>query len=121
MDEKLVQETQQVSVKGLFEGVSLARDILSLLYSVVMPRYYEAEEESSGIWRPACSGLRIELQECLAESDCVKKDGHSIKECVMLGKDPSIPNECNVLRNAFFECKRSLLDMRTRFRGRKGY
>ena len=26
-----------------------------------------------------------------------------------------------MLRVAFFECKRSLLDMRTRFRGRKGY
>ncbi|XP_014771983.1 cytochrome c oxidase assembly factor 5 isoform X1 [Octopus bimaculoides] len=88
---------------------------------LLMPRYYEAEEESSSIWKPACSGLRIELQECIAESDCYKKDGHTIRECVALGNHPSIPNECNVLRNSFFECKRSLLDMRTRFRGRKGY
>ena len=32
-----------------------------------------------------------------------------------------VPDECQALRVAFFECKRSILDMRTRFRGRKGY
>ncbi|XP_065883959.1 uncharacterized protein [Dysidea avara] len=46
--------------------------------------------------------------------------GHSPLECMkpeMPGYDP----DCRQLQIAFFECKRSLLDTRQRFRGRKGY
>jgi cytochrome c oxidase assembly factor 5 len=32
-----------------------------------------------------------------------------------------VPDKCFVLANTFFECKRSLIDMRRRFRGAKGY
>ncbi|CAF0961805.1 unnamed protein product [Rotaria sordida] len=31
-----------------------------------------------------------------------------------------VPDECRRLSYTFFECKRSMIDMRSRFRGRKG-
>ncbi|PSN53353.1 Cytochrome c oxidase assembly factor 5 [Blattella germanica] len=67
-----------------------------------------------------CAGIRADLKMCLLESDCVKKLKKTPRECLQ-SFDPSVPNECQALRTTFFECKRSLLDNRTRFRGRKGY
>ncbi|ELU08116.1 hypothetical protein CAPTEDRAFT_218889 [Capitella teleta] len=69
----------------------------------------------------ACQGLREDLRECLMQSDCVIKDGKSPKDCLLMGRHPSVPDRCHALRQSFFDCKRSLIDMRTRFRGRKGY
>ncbi|XP_025086911.1 cytochrome c oxidase assembly factor 5-like [Pomacea canaliculata] len=86
-----------------------------------MPKYGPDEQEDDGKPKPACVGLREDLRECLLKSDCVRKNGKTPKECLRLGNDPSIPSECQSLRTAFFECKRSLLDMRQRFRGRRGY
>ncbi|KAJ9582497.1 hypothetical protein L9F63_003190 [Diploptera punctata] len=67
-----------------------------------------------------CARIRADLKLCLLESDCVKKHKKTPRECLQ-SNDPSVPTECQALRNTFFECKRSLLDNRTRFRGRKGY
>ncbi|XP_064607566.1 cytochrome c oxidase assembly factor 5-like [Liolophura sinensis] len=86
-----------------------------------MPKYYEDKEDVDKKPKVACSGLRDDLKECLLKSDCVRVHGKTPKECLMLKNDPNIPEECYSLRRAFYECKRSLLDMRTRFRGRKGY
>ncbi|CAD5120383.1 DgyrCDS8955 [Dimorphilus gyrociliatus] len=87
-----------------------------------MPTYYEEETEEEKKNRArACSGLREDLKACLLKSPCVRRDKNTPKECLMLGKHESVPDDCLALRQAFFECKRSILDMRTRFRGRKGY
>jgi len=67
-----------------------------------------------------CAGLRRELKHCLLESDCVQINHKSPKECLSV-TDGSVPQDCIILRKTFFECKRSLLDARQRFRGRKGY
>uniref|UniRef100_U5EZV6 Cytochrome c oxidase assembly factor 5 n=1 Tax=Corethrella appendiculata TaxID=1370023 RepID=U5EZV6_9DIPT len=68
-----------------------------------------------------CAGVRADLKMCLLESDCCKKERKTPRECLLKPRDGSVPNECFVLRNTFFECKRSMLDNRQRFRGRKGY
>ena len=85
-----------------------------------MPSFFE-EEDAEQLKRP-CDALRIDLKTCLLESPCCQNLGLSPLECVR-SKDPdvvaSIPPRCYQLRQAFFECKRSLLDMRARFRGRK--
>jgi len=85
-----------------------------------MPTYLE-EEDVEQLRRP-CDALRIDLKSCLVESDCVKVHGLTPRDC-LTSKDPaimlSVPQHCMQLRQAFFECKRSLLDMRARFRGRK--
>ncbi|KAM3957094.1 cytochrome c oxidase assembly factor 5 [Aphomia sociella] len=65
-----------------------------------------------------CAGIRADLKMCLLNSDCCKKDKRSPRECL---KDGLVPDECLQLRQSFFECKRSLLDNRRRFRGHKGY
>uniref|UniRef100_A0A8C2UZ22 Cytochrome c oxidase assembly factor 5 n=2 Tax=Chinchilla lanigera TaxID=34839 RepID=A0A8C2UZ22_CHILA len=74
-----------------------------------MPRYYEDKPEGS-----ACSGLKEDLGACLLQSDCVLQEGKSPRECLKEGY-------CRALKYSFFECKRSMLDARSRFRGRKGY
>jgi hypothetical protein len=71
----------------------------------------------SGPVRP-CSGLRVDLKRCLLLTDCCTLRKKTPLQCL---SDNDVPQECQALRIAFFECKRSLLDMRTRFRGRKGY
>ncbi|KAI5639492.1 hypothetical protein NE865_07992 [Phthorimaea operculella] len=65
-----------------------------------------------------CANIRADLKMCLLESDCCKKQKKTPRECL---KDNVVPDECIQLRQIFFECKRSLLDNRRRFRGHKGY
>ena len=65
-----------------------------------------------------CHGLRVDLKRCLLVTDCCTIRKKTPLACL---KEGDVPSECIALKNAFFECKRSLLDMRTRFRGRKGY
>jgi cytochrome c oxidase assembly factor 5 len=69
-----------------------------------------------------CDGLRYDLKLCLLDSECVKVHNKTPKECI---KDPEmaqfVSDKCFALANAFFECKRSTIDMRNRFRGPKGY
>lgn len=83
-----------------------------------MPKYYE---EVSGLddKRP-CGGLRSDLKTCVLESDCVKVMKMSPRECLK-SRNSNVPDECYLLKQSFFECKRSVLDNRQRFRGRKGY
>ncbi|XP_037953759.1 cytochrome c oxidase assembly factor 5 [Teleopsis dalmanni] len=77
---------------------------------------YEGEEKLADT--STCAGVRADLKMCLLESDCCRKDKKTPRECL---QSHNVPIECQVLRNTFFECKRSLLDNRTRFRGHKGY
>ncbi|XP_053445675.1 cytochrome c oxidase assembly factor 5 isoform X1 [Nycticebus coucang] len=101
-----------------------------------MPRYYEDKPEGG-----PCSGVKEDLGVCLLQSDCVlqseelgfspdfqhqkttevnvhrkkvHKEGKSPRQCLKEGY-------CKALQYSFFECKRSMLDTRSRFRGRKGY
>lgn len=78
---------------------------------------YDNEQLSD---KSACAGVRADLKMCLLESNCCKIDKKTPRECLNT-HDESVPTECQVLRNTFFECKRSMLDNRARFRGRKGY
>ncbi|XP_067000198.1 cytochrome c oxidase assembly factor 5 [Anabrus simplex] len=70
--------------------------------------------------KSACAGVRADLKMCLLQSDCVKLHKKTPRECLRV-TDGSVPDECMALRMTFFECKRSLLDNRQRFRGKKGY
>ncbi|GCB75423.1 hypothetical protein scyTo_0016420 [Scyliorhinus torazame] len=74
-----------------------------------MPKYYEEKEEDGR----ACARVREDLRACLLNHDCVLKEGKTPKQCLKEG-------HCKALQVTFFECKRSMLDNRTRFRGRKG-
>lgn len=72
--------------------------------------------------RRKCDGLRYDLKMCLLKSDCVQKYHTVPRKCL---QDPEmlpyVPDKCWILANTFYECKRSLIDMRRRFRGPKGY
>lgn len=65
--------------------------------------------------RTACRDAARQLAVCVeAHSPCVRAGG-SILDCLK-AKDTEA---CTPLRSAYFECRRSQLDMRTRIRGRK--
>nr|CAB3232464.1 cytochrome c oxidase assembly factor 5-like [Phallusia mammillata] len=67
----------------------------------------------------ACWRIRYELKQCFLNSDCIKVENRSAKECMT---DPSanVPTHCRNLQFSYQQCRRSMLDMRTRFRGLKG-
>lgn len=72
--------------------------------------------EKTGV---ACDRLRQELKRCIKESDCVQIDRRLAKNCLD-AHDGRVPNRCYLLLNTFCDCKRSIIDQRSRFRGRKG-
>ncbi|XP_055463036.1 cytochrome c oxidase assembly factor 5 [Psammomys obesus] len=74
-----------------------------------MPQYYEDKPEGG-----PCAGVKEDLGACLLQSACVLQEGKSPRQCLKEG-------HCRALQYSFFECKRSMLDTRSRFRGRKGY
>lgn len=67
-----------------------------------------------------CANVRADLKICLLQSDCCKIYKRTPRECLR-AQDGTVPDECFALRNAFFECKHSLIDGRRRFRGPRGY
>ncbi|GFH50080.1 hypothetical protein CTEN210_06556 [Chaetoceros tenuissimus] len=64
-----------------------------------------------------CAEAALSLLECMERSECVK-DGKSVHECL---KDPIESDECKAQRNAYYTCKHSQLNMRTRIRGVRVY
>ncbi|XP_066930588.1 cytochrome c oxidase assembly factor 5-like [Clytia hemisphaerica] len=78
-----------------------------------------ADEEKPDV-KEACSGLKEQLISCMKESECMQKDGKSVREC-MQSTSAGVNEDCRQIQYSFYECRRSMLDMRNRFRGRKGY
>ncbi|XP_051154076.1 cytochrome c oxidase assembly factor 5 [Leptopilina boulardi] len=79
---------------------------------------YEGNEKLKD--QTKCSVFRANLKMCLLESECCKVHKITPKECLRSHPD-LVPNECFAFRNGFYECKRSLIDNRRRFRGIKGH
>ncbi|OQV20480.1 hypothetical protein BV898_05525 [Hypsibius exemplaris] len=65
-----------------------------------------------------CGSLRADLKNCLLQTDCCLVERMTPRKCLET-HHPSVPEECYGLRTSFFECKRSMIDMRSRFRGPK--
>lgn len=88
---------------------------------VVRPEIFERRKGGKRTkMSKSCKGLVMELVKCLSESDCIKVENRSFRECAG-EKSPSIPSECVGLRETYFNCKRGQVDMRARIRGNKGY
>lgn len=71
----------------------------------------------------SCKEIAQSLVDCMNKSVCVK-DGGTIKECMRLHEDKdgkATGGDCSEMRTAYFTCKRSSLDMRTRIRGPRVY
>ncbi|KAI5481921.1 cytochrome c oxidase assembly protein [Pseudohyphozyma bogoriensis] len=66
----------------------------------------------------SCQNIRDALAACILKSDCVLKSNppRSPAECLR-DHHEELPEECQHLRKALFECRRGMLDMRKRFRG----
>ncbi|GAA5833895.1 hypothetical protein JCM9279_001653 [Rhodotorula babjevae] len=66
----------------------------------------------------SCQSIRAALADCILRSDCVLRSDPPLspQQCLKDHVD-QLPEECQLLRKSFFECKRGMLDMRKRFRG----
>jgi cytochrome c oxidase assembly factor 5 len=69
----------------------------------------------------SCSGMLAEFLDCVESSACVKKHGHTLKQCASPTWTEHAPSECEVKRSNYFACRKGQLDMRARLRGNKGY
>lgn len=58
----------------------------------------------------SCKGIREALADCIMRSDCVLKSNppRSPQECLKEHYD-DLPEECQLLRKSFFECKRGMV------------
>jgi len=56
----------------------------------------------------SCKGLLAALKDCVLNSDCVIKDGRLPSECLKDHID-ELPEQCQSLRKATFECKRGMV------------
>ena len=54
----------------------------------------------------------------MEKTDCVTKKKKGLEECM---KDPIESEPCVAVRNAYYNCKHSQLNMRTRIRGVRQY
>ncbi|KAG7345804.1 cytochrome c oxidase assembly protein [Nitzschia inconspicua] len=65
----------------------------------------------------ACSEAALSLLQCMERSDCCVQDKKSVYECLKQQDDEA----CKAQRNAYYMCKHSQLNMRTRIRGTRAY
>ena len=79
---------------------------------------YETNKEYETDTSRACWKLRYGLKKCIVESDCINIDKWSAKEC-MSNPSSRITESCRNLVYSYNQCRKSMLDMRTRFRGIK--
>ena len=65
-----------------------------------------------------CNEAALSLLVCMEKTDCVMKKKKSLEECMKstIDSDP-----CLAVRNAYYNCKHSQLNMRTRIRGVRQY
>jgi cytochrome c oxidase assembly factor 5 len=63
----------------------------------------------------ACGDVRQEFIDCILQySECVRQPGTTFKDCVA---SHLLPEQCQPLRMKYFECRKALVDPRTRLRG----
>ena len=65
-----------------------------------------------------CNEAALSLLVCMEKTECVTKKKRSVEECM---KDPIEADPCLAVRNAYYNCKHSALNMRTRIRGVRQY
>ncbi|KAL7532051.1 hypothetical protein ACHAWF_003996, partial [Thalassiosira exigua] len=65
-----------------------------------------------------CNEAALSLLACMEKTECVLKKKKSLEECM---KDPVESDPCLAQRNAYYNCKHSQLNMRTRIRGVRQY
>ena len=63
----------------------------------------------------SCREIAESLVDCMAKTQCMKNGGE-MRQCMRKISDEGT-GECSDMRNAYFTCKRSSLDMRSRIRG----
>ena len=63
----------------------------------------------------SCKDIAQSLYDCMKQEECMKKGG-DIRKCMK-----EHPEACESYRSAYFTCKRSALDMRTRIKGQQVY
>lgn len=66
--------------------------------------------------KSACHDTAQQLALCMQSTPCVRDEGLPITDCLKR-KDGTA--DCEALRTAYYQCRRSQLDMRSRIRGKR--
>ncbi|PVU95644.1 hypothetical protein BB561_001681 [Smittium simulii] len=67
---------------------------------------------------PSCDGVRQKFINCVLKSDCVLVQRNTVQDCVKTKElNAQLPQECQLVAQSLYACKRGLLDMRKRMRG----
>jgi Cytochrome c oxidase assembly protein PET191 len=74
---------------------------------------------SQSLWSQpsACSEAALSILTCMEKTECAQK-GTPLIECM---RDEVASDPCRAQRNAYYNCKHSQLNMRTRIRGVRVY
>jgi cytochrome c oxidase assembly factor 5 len=72
--------------------------------------FFVIVQTSSPDMASSCHNLIAALKDCLKYSDCVMKDGHRPSDCLKHHYN-GLPEECQSLRKATFECKRGMVSV----------
>ncbi|KAL7517099.1 hypothetical protein ACHAWX_002051 [Stephanocyclus meneghinianus] len=75
-------------------------------------------KEKSETMGKQCNEAALSLLVCMEKTECVATKQKSLEECM---KDPIESDPCRAERNAYYNCKHSQLNMRTRIRGVRQY
>lgn len=65
-----------------------------------------------------CNEAALSLLVCMEKTACVQSKRMTLEECM---RDPIESDPCLAVRNAYYNCKHSALDMRKRIRGVRQY
>ena len=70
----------------------------------------------------ACSEAALSLLSCMEETPCMKDNNNNqTKTLLQCMQDEKEAEPCKAERNAYYLCKHSQLNMRTRIRGTRAY
>lgn len=59
----------------------------------------------------SCKEIRQELVDCMLKSDCVLKQGNTVRECFKEEHADDVPKECHSILKSFYECRRGMVSL----------
>mmetsp|Transcript_57682 Transcript_57682/g.141941 ORF Transcript_57682/g.141941 Transcript_57682/m.141941 type:complete len:94 (+) Transcript_57682:63-344(+) len=66
----------------------------------------------------SCAAVKLNLIECIKKSECMRGEGTTFHDCL---RSKTLDDDCQVLRRAFYDCRRAQLDNRYRMRGNPAF
>eukprot|EP00451_Oxyrrhis_marina_P013845 CAMPEP_0204320836 /NCGR_PEP_ID=MMETSP0469-20131031/7844_1 /ASSEMBLY_ACC=CAM_ASM_000384 /TAXON_ID=2969 /ORGANISM="Oxyrrhis marina" /LENGTH=118 /DNA_ID=CAMNT_0051302101 /DNA_START=19 /DNA_END=375 /DNA_ORIENTATION=- len=102
---------------SILEGKGGPRVSNSSILNMSLPGSLDVEGSEYRKASNSCSAVRNDLTICFKESKCFKEAKRTFDECLHSNDPNFVGEDCLILRNAYSQCRRSLLNPNLRFRG----